>query len=59
MFCRKNQWEGAKFPRELFVESRSERGKVLMHSKVPRFDVLSLHSSWQTHFTSADDHSDL
>ena len=34
MFCRRNQWEGAKFPRELFHQSRSKRGPVLMHSKV-------------------------
>ena len=44
MFCRKNQWEGAKFPRELFVESRSKRGKVLMHSKVTGLAISSLHS---------------
>ncbi|KZT08989.1 phospholipase D/nuclease [Laetiporus sulphureus 93-53] len=35
MFCRQNQWEGAKFPRELFHQSRSKRGRVLMHSKHP------------------------
>jgi tyrosyl-DNA phosphodiesterase 1 len=34
MFCRKNTWEAAKFPRNLFHESRSRRGRVLMHSKV-------------------------
>lgn len=34
MFCRRNQWEGAKFPRGLFHQSRSKRGRVLMHSKV-------------------------
>ena len=34
MFCRKRSWEAAKFPRNLFYESRSRRGRVLMHSKV-------------------------
>jgi tyrosyl-DNA phosphodiesterase 1 len=34
MFCRKSQWEAVKFPRNLFHESRSRRGRVLMHSKV-------------------------
>ncbi|KAI0310622.1 tyrosyl-DNA phosphodiesterase-domain-containing protein [Amylostereum chailletii] len=34
IFCRKIQWEDAKFPRELFYQSRSKRGKVLMHSKM-------------------------
>ncbi|EPS99962.1 hypothetical protein FOMPIDRAFT_1060549 [Fomitopsis schrenkii] len=34
MFCRRNQWEGAKFPRDLFHQSRSKRGRVLMHSKM-------------------------
>lgn len=34
MFCRRNQWEGAKFPRDLFYDSNSKRGRVLMHSKV-------------------------
>lgn len=34
MFCRKSTWEAAKFPRNLFGESRSRRGRVLMHSKV-------------------------
>lgn len=34
MFCRRNQWAGAKFPRQLFHQSRSKRGRVLMHSKV-------------------------
>ncbi|KAH9957834.1 tyrosyl-DNA phosphodiesterase-domain-containing protein [Russula dissimulans] len=34
MFCRKRSWEAAKFPRNLFYESRSRRGRVLMHSKM-------------------------
>ncbi|CAL1698618.1 unnamed protein product [Somion occarium] len=34
MFCRRSQWEGAKFPRNLFHDSRSKRGGVLMHSKM-------------------------
>jgi len=34
MFCRKSTWEAAKFPRNLFCESRSRRGRVLMHSKM-------------------------
>jgi hypothetical protein len=34
IFCRRSQWEGTRFPRELFHDSRSKRGGVLMHSKV-------------------------
>ncbi|PIL25690.1 hypothetical protein GSI_11440 [Ganoderma sinense ZZ0214-1] len=34
MFCRRNQWEGKNFPRELFYQTRSKRGRVLMHSKM-------------------------
>ncbi|KAF9228232.1 phospholipase D/nuclease [Gyrodon lividus] len=34
MFCRTNQWEAAKFPRELFYDSNSAGGHVLMHSKM-------------------------
>ncbi|KAL6303385.1 phospholipase D/nuclease [Sparassis latifolia] len=34
MFCRRHQWEAAKFPRQLFHQSKSKRGKVLMHSKM-------------------------
>jgi tyrosyl-DNA phosphodiesterase-1 len=39
MFCRKSTWEAAKFPRNLFCESRSRRGRVLMHSKVSCSDA--------------------
>ena len=41
MFCRRNTWEAAKFPRNLFCESRSRRGRVLMHSKVSHASRLS------------------
>lgn len=34
MFCRTNQWEASKFPRELFHDSNSTGGRVLMHTKV-------------------------
>ncbi|KAI0772326.1 phospholipase D/nuclease [Trametes elegans] len=34
MFCRRKQWEGKNFPRELFHQTRSKRGSVLMHSKM-------------------------
>ncbi|KAM5541013.1 hypothetical protein V8D89_005324 [Ganoderma adspersum] len=34
MFCRRGQWEGKNFPRELFHQTRSKRGRVLMHSKM-------------------------
>ncbi|KAL4077535.1 tyrosyl-DNA phosphodiesterase-domain-containing protein [Scleroderma citrinum] len=34
MFCRTHQWEGAKFPRELFHDSNSTGGRVLMHTKM-------------------------
>ncbi|KAG9308121.1 phospholipase D nuclease [Chiua virens] len=34
MFCRMKQWEGTKFPRELFHDSNSTGGRVLMHTKM-------------------------
>ncbi|KDQ55780.1 hypothetical protein JAAARDRAFT_159157 [Jaapia argillacea MUCL 33604] len=34
MFCRKSQWEAAKFPRELFYDSNSKQGRILMHTKM-------------------------
>ncbi|CDO75716.1 hypothetical protein BN946_scf184493.g14 [Trametes cinnabarina] len=34
MFCRRKQWEATNFPRQLFHQSRSKRGRVLMHSKM-------------------------
>ncbi|KAJ3481086.1 hypothetical protein NLI96_g7894 [Meripilus lineatus] len=34
MFCRRNQWDAAKFPRDHFFDSKSRRGSVLMHTKV-------------------------
>ncbi|TFY75145.1 hypothetical protein EWM64_g8867 [Hericium alpestre] len=34
IFCRRKQWEATKFPRELFYESRSKRGRILMHTKM-------------------------
>jgi len=34
MFCNKNLWEATNFPRELFHDSKSKRGRVLMHSKM-------------------------
>ncbi|KAG8849219.1 hypothetical protein FRB91_010158 [Serendipita sp. 411] len=34
MFCRESQWNGANFPRELFHDSNSKRGGVLMHTKM-------------------------
>jgi len=34
MFCQKKQWDGKNFPRELFSDSNSKRGGILMHSKM-------------------------
>ncbi|KAF8547998.1 phospholipase D/nuclease [Imleria badia] len=34
MFCRTNQWEATKFPKELFHDSNSAGGRVLMHTKM-------------------------
>ncbi|KIP12180.1 hypothetical protein PHLGIDRAFT_124343 [Phlebiopsis gigantea 11061_1 CR5-6] len=34
MFCRREQWGAARFPRDRFYDSRSKRGRVLMHSKM-------------------------
>ncbi|KAG8215114.1 tyrosyl-DNA phosphodiesterase-domain-containing protein [Butyriboletus roseoflavus] len=33
-FCRTNQWEATKFPKELFHDSNSAGGRVLMHTKM-------------------------
>ncbi len=41
MFCSKNQWEATNFPPELFHDSKSKRGRVLMHSKVRLSSVFS------------------
>ncbi|CCM05286.1 uncharacterized protein FIBRA_07498 [Fibroporia radiculosa] len=54
MFCRRNQWEGAKFPRELFHQSRSKRGKVLMHSKM----ILGMFRSRPSVFSGSSNRSD-
>ncbi|KAI6032432.1 hypothetical protein EDC04DRAFT_2605178 [Pisolithus marmoratus] len=46
-----NQWEGTRFPRELFYDSNSAGGKVLMHTKMiiatfrPRSTPFSVPSS--------------
>ncbi|KIJ43722.1 hypothetical protein M422DRAFT_30766 [Sphaerobolus stellatus SS14] len=34
MFCQRKAWAAPKFPRPLFYDSNSKRGKVLMHSKM-------------------------
>ncbi|KIO27808.1 hypothetical protein M407DRAFT_72614 [Tulasnella calospora MUT 4182] len=34
MFCREKQWEAKTFPKQLFHDSKSKRGGVLMHSKM-------------------------
>ena len=34
MFFKRVDWASAGFPRELFHDSKSKRGGVLMHSKV-------------------------
>ena len=34
MFCREENWRRPNFPRELFHDSNSKRGGVLMHTKV-------------------------
>jgi hypothetical protein len=35
MFFKRPDWASEGFPRELFHDSKSKRGGVLMHSKVP------------------------
>jgi tyrosyl-DNA phosphodiesterase 1 len=34
MFFKRTDWASGGFPRELFHDSKSKRGGVLMHSKV-------------------------
>ncbi|KAG8995143.1 hypothetical protein FRB94_009383 [Tulasnella sp. JGI-2019a] len=34
MFCREKQWSAKTFPRQLFYDSKSKRGGILMHSKM-------------------------
>jgi tyrosyl-DNA phosphodiesterase-1 len=48
MFCRRNQWAAAKYPRELFYHSKSKAGGVLMHSKV-RIVVMVIFLPAMTH----------
>ena len=58
MFFKRVDWASQAFPRELFHDSRSKRGGVLMHSKVrpPTVDLLvrvftnplSLDDPWDT-----------
>ena len=48
MFFRRNQWEAAKFPRDLYHDSKSKRGKVLMHSKVSPVCVAIVSSGLTT-----------
>ena len=49
MFCQRRQWTGSKFPRQLFYDSNSKRGPVLMHSKVAL--PFSLHPERSTDTT--------
>ncbi|KIJ62339.1 hypothetical protein HYDPIDRAFT_30594 [Hydnomerulius pinastri MD-312] len=49
MFCRTNQWEAAKFPRELFHDSNSTGGRVLMHTKM----IIATYRQKSTPITSA------
>lgn len=58
MFCRRKQWEGANFPRQLFHQTRSKRGRVLMHSKVA-MSPQSVHLALTARRVSADDPRDL
>ncbi|KAG9019606.1 hypothetical protein FRB90_012452 [Tulasnella sp. 427] len=34
MFCREKQWEAKTYPKQLFHDSKSKRGGILMHSKM-------------------------
>ncbi|EMD34993.1 hypothetical protein CERSUDRAFT_54191, partial [Gelatoporia subvermispora B] len=54
MFCRRNQWDAPKFPKELFHDSNSKRGKVLMHSKM----IIATFRSASTPFTRGQSETD-
>jgi len=56
MFCRTNQWEAPKFPRELFHDSNSTGGRVLMHTKACQCKYTY---EFLTHSRSSDDYRDL
>ncbi|KAF9078207.1 tyrosyl-DNA phosphodiesterase-domain-containing protein [Rhodocollybia butyracea] len=34
IFCKRNYWEGKKFPRKLFYDAKSKAGNTLMHTKM-------------------------
>lgn len=38
IFCRRKQWDAKNCPKDLFYDSKSKGGPVLMHSKVKPFD---------------------
>ena len=52
IFCKKAYWELSTFPRQIFHESRSRRGPVLLHSKM----AITLFT--ETPSTANDDDSD-
>ncbi|KAI5120005.1 hypothetical protein M0805_008466 [Coniferiporia weirii] len=64
MFCRKTQWEAKNFPRELFYDSNSKRGGVLMHSKMivgtfkDRGSVAGGSGSTRAHLPDSEDEDD-
>lgn len=45
MFLRRRNWDSPNFPRELYHDSKSKRGRVLMHSKAIIFLQSSLAKS--------------
>ncbi|KAI0049016.1 phospholipase D/nuclease [Auriscalpium vulgare] len=57
MFCRRSQWEGVKFPRELFAQSKSKRGRVLMHSKMI-IAIVGAHQSSRKDDSETEDSDD-
>ncbi|KAG6331157.1 hypothetical protein ID866_7933 [Astraeus odoratus] len=49
MFCRANQWDASKFPKELFHDSNSAGGRVLMHTKM----IIATYRQKQTPFATS------
>ncbi|VDC04263.1 unnamed protein product [Peniophora sp. CBMAI 1063] len=54
IFCKKAFWEGSTFPRQIFYESRSTRGPVLLHSKM----AIAFFSDIPSSASNADDSDD-
>jgi len=62
MFFRRSDWSSADYPKELFHDSKSKRGKILMHSKMILGTLKKVSDSNGIYFdgdTETEDDSDI